>query len=198
MKIKDAAIIGGVAVGVWFLAKGREHHEEAKPAPVAKPAVKPVAVQAPRVVALTLPVQSYSDGSEGHYAGAPPVYYSPYNAYGYTGNNPYGYNPYGYESASQCAAQGGLYDSFSNTCSPMGSTGAQAIAPSLYNNYGAYQIPNVIGLSLNVAVRVLNNAGFRVWVVQNESAYSGAPAGVDPGRVDLVISGGAVVSARVG
>ena len=156
-----------------------------------------------------VPQQAYNQ----QYAYPMSQYYTPGYGYGY--NNPsYAANP------QQCAAQGGLFDSFSNTCSSSnqgqqyygqayGASPQQCAGQGgLWDSFSGQcsvvgagvstSVPNVIGVAKWTAVQMLNNAGYTVWLSAENGISQGTPADWQTKRVRIVVNNGVVTQSQIG
>lgn len=93
-------------------------------------------------------------------------------------------------SPQQCVGQGGLWDSFSNSCTPAGGGATQAAVGSGY--------PNVLGMEKWTAVRALNNAGYNVWLLSENGIPQGTPTDYNARRVQITVNNGAVTYVSLG
>lgn len=142
----------------------------------------------------------YAQASLQPYYGQPyqPPYQQPYYpppnyGYGYPGYvDPYAQAQYtqyaGQVGAEGCAAQGGVWDFFQQTCG----------VPASVIASGSGDAPNVVGMDKQSAVIQLNALGWAVWLL-NEDGYSGGvPGDYNPRRVQISVTAGKVTGSSVG
>ncbi len=127
----------------------------------------------------------YPTPNYAHYGYNQP-YYDPYAQYQQYAQGAQVYQDSSYGSA-QCAAQGGYWDVYQQTCN------AQTGQPV----YGAAP-PNVIGLPEQQAINMLNAAGFNVWELNVDGQSRGVPQGYSQNRVSISVARGVVTAAAVG
>ena len=133
------------------------------------------------------------------------------------------YRPPAYMTPQQCVNQGGLWNSFDNSCtasnygsgygyggygygeSPQQCVGQgglwdsfSGMCSSASQGYATGAMPNVLGQSMGTAVSMLNNAGYNAWLLSLNGIPQGYPTDYNPRRVQLVVSNNMVTATEVG